>query len=113
MENHRLGKPNLNQIRKTNRYLADNGGLEITPCVWIHPDHIEVMVVLPDGSLSQHFNRRAGARVMFTAWAAYEKITVPHTDPSWPALSALWPARLSVAGSCSPLCRRRSSKALQ
>lgn len=93
MDQRAFANPDLKRVQRAFKYLRENGGLEITPCVWIHPVHVEVIVVTPDGRLQVHRDRTLAAMDFIAAWRGVNRPTVTWSNSRWPALSEQPPAR--------------------
>lgn len=93
-----LRTPDLKKLDEDNKYLVSFGGLEITPCVWIHPVHNEICCVFPNGSLHLFTDRLQAIWDCNLAWKDYTRPTVYHNSPRWPSLSERSPEILQLPG---------------
>lgn len=96
MEASRLRVPALRPIRVAASYLQANGGQEVMPCLWVHPDHPECMVIAPDGQLLREFSRPRALLIRSHAWHGWYVPSVSFTAEDWPLLQERWPERPSV-----------------
>jgi len=106
MENGRFCDPNVGAVKRAIDYLVDHGGIEVTPLIWIHPEHPECMTIAPDGQLMREFSRRSALLRREKMWRGFRSPSVFHNDPNWPALSTLLPSPPSIDAGCSRFYRR-------
>jgi hypothetical protein len=87
MEGRRLRSPNLKALERTFSYLRQNGGMELKPCLWIHPSYPEIVAVAPDGKMEPFLNRMTALIRMSELWREHVLPVGFHDDPSWPGRS--------------------------
>lgn len=96
METPILRAPSKRRLTNSLRYLRDNGGMEIMPCLWIHPIHTEVIVVDPEGGLRVYHDRMIAVAWRCHWWRFHLKPSVCFTEADWPQLREQWQPRPRV-----------------